>query len=42
MLALGPVPFSAWRGDPGVDGPPQLFGRDTNWADPRGQWELHV
>ncbi len=36
------VPFSAWPGDPDVDDPPQLFGRDMNRADARGQWELHV
>jgi hypothetical protein len=37
------VPFFAWEsGDPEVDDPPQLFGRDMNRADERGQWELHV
>lgn len=37
------VPFLAWgTGDPDVDAPPQLFGRDLNRADPRDQWELHV
>jgi hypothetical protein len=37
------VPFFAWgSGDPDVDDPPQLFGRDMNRADARGQWELHV
>jgi hypothetical protein len=37
------VPFFAWgTGDPEVDDPPLLFGRDMNRADAREQWELHV
>lgn len=37
------LPFFAWgTGDPDVDDPPELFGRDMNRADARGQWELHV
>jgi hypothetical protein len=37
------VPFYAWgSGDPDVDDPPHLFGRDMNRADEREQWELHV
>lgn len=36
------VPFFAWDGDPDVDDPPQLFGREMNRSDERGQWELHV
>lgn len=37
------VPFFTWRtGDPDVDDPPRLFGRDMKRVDEQGEWQLHV
>lgn len=37
------VPFFAWgTGDPDVDDPPRLFGRDMKRVDDEGEWQLHV
>lgn len=36
------VPFFAWAGDPDVDDPPQLFGRDMKRVDAQDEWQLHV
>jgi hypothetical protein len=36
------VPFFAWSGDPVVDDPPQLFGRDMKLNEAMGQFDLHV
>lgn len=36
------VPFFTWAGDPDVDDPPQLFGRDMKRVDAMGEWQLHV
>lgn len=36
------VPYFAWQGDPDVDDPPRLFGRDMKRVDDQGEWQLHV
>ena len=36
------VPFFAWAGDPAIDDPPRLFGRNMKRDDAQGEWVLHV
>lgn len=36
------VPYFTWAGDPEVDDPPQVFGRDMKRVDEMGEFQLHV